>query len=86
MMVERKDLRVYETGTEPEYFVNVIRVKRASGNNFRVYAYAERDDLLHLLYTAVVPICALSRFGRQCSAATDGSRDVMLWIEDGREH
>lgn len=54
-------------GNTIEYTVGEVRAyERLSGNRIRLYLTEERGSRHVLLYTAVVPVTALSCMGRLC--------------------
>lgn len=81
------DMRVFETGAEPEYFITHMRTELAGNGNVRVFAYAlRRKTELHLLYTVIIPGEALTVMGRQCLQAGPEAHNLSMWNADTEAH
>ena len=62
-------------GNTIEYTVGKLSAyELLSGERVRLYLTEERGDRNVLMYTAVVPLTAMARFGRQCIAIEDKVR------------
>lgn len=74
---------LFETGTEPEFFITDTRLEDAGGGNVRIFCYARRKlNELHLLYTVVVPAESLVAMARKAMHAASDSHNLRIWEAD----
>lgn len=73
---------LFETGTEPEYFVtHIAKIEQASDGCLRLYLASERgrDHQLRLEFTAVVAVARLAVMAREALAFAADSHNVLMW-------
>jgi hypothetical protein len=79
--------QIFETGNEPEYYVEEIaRVEPLGGGIVRLYVASERQGSLRVEYTVIMRMDRLADIGRVCMAiATEPNSDVP-WLQPEVAH
>lgn len=73
---------LYETGTEPEFFVQKIaKAEPVNDGMVRVYLSTMRQNHLRLEYTVLVTITDLAEMGRECLRIAAEGHNLLLWEE-----
>jgi hypothetical protein len=68
---------LYETGTEPEFFIQrIAKVEVAEEAVFRVYIASRRRDCLRLEFTALMTPSAAAEIGRALLRFADKPREA----------
>lgn len=78
--------RYIETGSEPAFPVDDIKIEIGPGGQVTVYAYHFRHGVAHCQFVASTSAKGLVEMGRKAIRAGADAHNLSMWESDGKGH